>query len=84
MKTNDEYKNDTESASQNAKILKHLMRGQKLTQLEALSRFGCFRLGARIHDLKAKDYPIESERYKMNNGKIVARYFITKANRQLI
>jgi hypothetical protein len=84
MKTNDEFKNDTATKSQNSKILKHLMRGSKITPLEALSRFDCFRLGARIHDLKAKGYDIKAEMHTMTNGKKVARYWIPKESRTLI
>jgi len=40
--------------SQNKEIRKHLESGNSLTPLDALSLFGCFRLGARIHDLKHK------------------------------
>ena len=40
--------------SQNKEIRKHLENGNTLTPLDALSMFGCFRLGARIHDLKNK------------------------------
>lgn len=44
--------------SQNKQILAHLEAGLSITPLEALKRYGCFRLGARIHDLRAKGYPI--------------------------
>jgi len=45
--------------TQKALILKHLLRGMSLTPLEALIRFGCFRLGARIYDLRKEGYTIE-------------------------
>lgn len=38
--------------SQANQILAYLQAGNTLTPSEALSRFGCFRLSARIHDLK--------------------------------
>lgn len=38
--------------SQNEKILKHLQKGKKITPLIALNKFGCFRLSARIWDLR--------------------------------
>lgn len=33
-----------------------LLRGEKITALDALRRWGCFRLGARIHELKHEPY----------------------------
>jgi len=84
MKTNDEFKHDTSTSSQNSKILKLLMRGGRITPLEALSKFGCLRLSARIKDLKDMGYDVQTELYKMSNGKKVAKYFIPKASRTLI
>ena len=40
--------------SQCSAILEHLKKGLSITPLEALNRFGCFRLSARIHDLRHK------------------------------
>ena len=44
--------------SQNAKILKHLQSGRSITAVEALDRFGCFRLAARILNLRNRGYKI--------------------------
>lgn len=44
--------NDQTSQSQCATILRALRNGERLTQLDAYSRFNCTRLGARIYDLK--------------------------------
>jgi hypothetical protein len=60
--------------SQNAAILRYLQAGYALTPREALDLFGCFRLGARIADLKAKGYAIKSELVAVDGGKRVARY----------
>ncbi len=38
--------------SQNKKIAKWLLKGHHITPLEALNLFGCYRLSARIHDLR--------------------------------
>jgi hypothetical protein len=38
--------------------------------------FGCFRLGARIWDLKRRGEDIVSERYTTTSGKRVAKYFL--------
>jgi hypothetical protein len=52
--------------------------GQKVTPLIALRRFGCFRLGARIYDLKQKGYAIESRMVETSRGskKYVKEYWI--------
>ena len=46
--------NTQTSASQTARIKAALLRGETLTPMDALRRFGCFRLGARIWDLRNK------------------------------
>lgn len=38
-------------ATQAAQILSHLRAGHRITPMEALDLFGCFRLGARIWEL---------------------------------
>jgi len=60
--------------SQNAAILRYLQAGYSLTPREALDLFGCFRLGARIADLKAKGHAIKSELVTVDGGKRVSRY----------
>ena len=61
--------------SQNANIKKHLEQGKSITAFEALSLYGCFRLGARIYDLKRMfpDMNIKSELVNIGE-KRVARY----------
>jgi hypothetical protein len=83
MKTNEQFKH-IDLRSQNGRILKHLLQGRKITQLEALQRFGCLRLSGRIYDLKEAGYLIECELHTTNNGKRVGRYFIKKENRKII
>lgn len=45
--------------TQNKLIAQHLESGHTITALEALNRFGCFRLSARIWDLKRQGMAIE-------------------------
>lgn len=66
------------SKSQCERILKYLKRGRKLTQLKALRKFNCLRLGARIHDLKSRGHHIESEMITLPNNKRVAQYYLKK------
>ena len=35
-------------------ILQHLQKGEKITAIDALEKFKCFRLAARINDLKKR------------------------------
>lgn len=61
--------------SQNKRILEHLSLGRTITSLEALSLFQCFRLAARISDLKGKGHNVQSEMVQVgSNKKKVARY----------
>lgn len=64
--------------TQNQMVLIALQMGQKVTPLIALRRFGCFRLGARIYDLKQKGYAIESRMVETSRGskKYVKEYWI--------
>ncbi len=61
--------------SQTEMILADLRKGKKLTPLFALREYGCFRLGARIWDLRKEGHPIKSERITdAESGKSYARY----------
>lgn len=51
----------------------YLKKGKTLTALEALERFGCMRLAARIADLRERGWEIVSERIE-RNGKKFSRY----------
>lgn len=44
--------------SQEKQILNYLKQGRAITPLEALKLFGCFRLGARVWDLKQAGHKI--------------------------
>jgi hypothetical protein len=62
--------------SQNALIKGWLLNGYAITQLEALTQFGCFRLAARIADLRDKGLNVVTDMVTLENGKRVARYFV--------
>jgi len=55
-------------------ILTYLQSGRSLTPRDAYNYFGCLRLAARIHDLKAEGYDIESRTLDIGKGKHVASY----------
>ena len=61
--------------TQNQRILAHLKAGHRLTPLEALDRFGCMRLGARIWDLRQEGHDIR-DRLVSRGGAHVAQYWL--------
>ena len=63
--------------SQTALIKGWLLNGHSLTTLEALTMFRCFRLAARIVNLKNDGMPILTEIIDID-GKRVARYSLIK------
>ena len=74
MNTNEEYIDESSTASQNNRIAEHLHKGLSITSLEALQMFGCMRLASRIHDLRVRGENIVVDRVKLANGKSVAQY----------
>lgn len=50
-----------------------------VTPLDALDAIGSFRLGARVWELKAEGYAIESQMVTTANGKRIARYRLREA-----
>lgn len=56
-------------------ILDALRSGRRLTALEALDEFGCFRLAARIHDLRKAGHKVLDEMVN-GNGKRYAVYYL--------
>lgn len=61
--------------TQTDELLRYLKRGKKITPLEALHLFGCFRLGARIYDIKQRGIDIASKMVE-RKGKYVKQYWI--------
>lgn len=66
------YEHRTET--QNALVLAHLKTGRVITPLDALNDYGCFRLAARVYDLRGRGWPIHCDRIPMEGGKIVGHY----------
>lgn len=66
---------EPEFESQNNQIKAYLLSGGKLTALEALNTFGCFRLSARIFDLMEQGLNIQ-KRTVTKGRKRFAEYFI--------
>jgi hypothetical protein len=67
----------TDKHNQSEQILAYMMRGYTITPLEALSQFGCFRLGARCYDLKHRGINIKSEMvHDVKTGKHYKKYWV--------
>lgn len=67
-----------ETNTQTAAIKAALLNGEIITPIDALNRFGCMRLGARIWDLRNEGLPIETA---FSSGeKRYAIYFISHDN----
>lgn len=64
--------------SQSDQILKYLQEYDHITQLEAIGLYRCFRLAARILDLRKKGHVIETENRRDTTGKPYARYRLVK------
>lgn len=60
--------------TQEEKILSWLQRGKTITALDALKRFSCLRLSARIRSLREQEFEIHTELVKTSDGKWVAEY----------
>ena len=65
-----------QTQAQKEKIKAYLEKGKGLTALEALIKFGCFRLAARIRELSEEGVKIQKEWVKTKNGKRITRYSI--------
>ena len=60
--------------TQAGRILAYLRAGNRITAIEALERFQCFRLAARIHELRREGWAIEERTVETRSGKRVAEY----------
>ena len=69
--------------TQSDAILAHLKSGRPLTPAEALGKFGCARLAARIYDLRQAGYDIRDDLIEVDTQHggtaHVAAYYMTKA-----
>lgn len=66
------------TTAQNAAILCHLSQGHTLTTLQALKKFDCFRLAARIFDLRAAGHCINTDMTTRASGKRVGVYTLVR------
>lgn len=72
------------SQSQRELIKRYLMRGRKLTHIQALDKFGCARLASRIHEVRQDiqryrlPYLLHSKMIKTPSGIYIAQYWMEK------
>jgi biotin operon repressor len=66
--------------SHREEILLHLKTKQSITPLEALRKFGCFRLAARIQELREDGYNIQTNMV-VKKGARFAKYSISGSRR---
>lgn len=59
--------------TQTEMIRAHLEAGREITPIDALEQYGCFRLAARIKELRNAGLPIETLT-EQRNGKALAKY----------
>ena len=59
--------------TQTEMIRAHLESGREITPIDALQQYGCFRLAARINDLRKAGLPIETIT-EQREGKAWAKY----------
>ncbi len=65
-------------ASQTQRILTALQQGERITPLDALDRFGCFRLSARIADIEKQGYRVNRKMIKLCNGNRFKEYWMER------
>lgn len=71
---------DTYISQKNA-VLQHLRDHGTITPIEALNKYGCFRLGAHIFELRQEGHKIATTmRYAPNGRKRWAEYSLNESN----
>jgi hypothetical protein len=71
-----------QTETQQQMIYDALINGWHITPIEALREFGCFRLAARIHDLRSLGVRIETLTRDIGDGRTVAEYYMREEERQ--
>ncbi len=63
--------------SQTIAVLTHIKKFKSITPMDALNAYGCFRLAARIQDLRDQGHRIQTEIVR-SGDKRYARYSLIK------
>ena len=73
-----DYEWNEEFGTQKANVRAWLLKGRSITPLEALNRFGIFRLAAVVHELRDEGLNIITEKFQVSPKKRVAKYYLKK------
>ena len=73
-----DYEWNDEFVSQKARVRAWLLNGNTITPLEALNKFGIFRLAAVVHELRDEGLDIITEKFQVSPKKRVAKYYLKK------
>lgn len=65
--------------TQTEQILQRLKTGRTLTPVDALNDFGCFRLAARVKDLRDQGHDVVTIR-RQNGEKFYAEYVLRRGD----
>ena len=72
-----DYEMNGEFESQQKQVRNYLLKGNSITPLEALHKFGSLRLSALIYNLRWEEgFPIITEKIQVSPKKRVAKYYI--------
>ena len=69
-----DYRAEPKAGTQAAAILAALRNGDRITSLDALDRFNCFRLAAQVCTLRNTGWHIITETVTTSTGKHIAEY----------
>jgi hypothetical protein len=65
--------------SQRERIAKHLLSGRAITPIDALRKWGCFRLSGRIYELRQEGMPIGKQMVQRGEKRFASYYYAGKA-----
>ena len=68
--------------SQNMDIVSFMKQHGEIDPMTALRKFNCFRLAARIYELKLMGYEIDTHRMTTKDGKTYAKYRLKNSGSQ--
>jgi|TARA_R110002012_G_scaffold18907_2_gene68951 hypothetical protein len=68
-------------STQTNQIKEYLNKGYRLTALDALDKFKCFRLASRISELKQEGYTVDKVMIETESGARIAEYYNTSLTR---
>ncbi len=63
------------TVTQTNEIKAYLKQGYRITPIDALQSFGCFRLAARIKEIRDEGMQVEKVMVETINGARVAQYY---------